>query len=262
MQESLTGDAQDMAYELSLLQEWEHIQRELLASAITASHTKSLSWRRVIDTRIARCTKGRAFLYWEPLALGNAVGCDRFCEVRFQQTRYGFLGLTPGYLASRCFPDIPQDFARLCAMVLALVEYQALVHYQLDSLPPLFPGEAIDRLTRRERDVLLGLIRGKSDAEMAMSLGIEPTTVHTHRKRLYRRLGAHSAQEATLRCFTHRLVDWLDGPDDGEPAHIPFDREVQAYPEEAMPADRGSDYNARNGVFPMRDDIKIGIVRR
>lgn len=228
MHEFFADNMQDMANELSILQEWELIQRDLLATAVTSSDAKSLSWRRVIDTQIARCTKGRAFLYWEPLALGNAVGCDRFCEVRFKHTRYGFLGLTPGYLASRCFPEIPQDFARLCAMLLAFIEYQAIVHYQLDSLPPLFPGEPIDRLTPRERDVLLGLIRGESDVEMALSLGIEPTTVHTHRKRLYRRLGVHSAQEATLRCFTHRLVNWLDGPGDEESNRIPFDYETRA----------------------------------
>jgi DNA-binding CsgD family transcriptional regulator len=226
MQEPLANDILDAEYELSILREWEYIQRNLLSSALTSSQVKPLSWRRVIDALIARYTKGRAFLYWEPLALGNAVGCDRFCEIRFKETRYGFLGLTPGYLTSRCFPDILQNFAHLCAMLLAFVEYQALVHYQLDSLPPLFPGETVDRLTRRERDVLLGLIRGESDIEMALSLGIEPTTVHTHRKRLYRRLGVHSAQEATLRCFTHRLVDWLDGPDAREAAQLSFIHEA------------------------------------
>lgn len=198
--------------EYLILQEWEAIQRELLNFSLTTSYSKELSWREVIDTHITRSTKGKARLYWDPLALGNALGCDRFCEVRFKHVRYGFLGLAPGYLASRSFPDLPQNFAYLCALLITFSEYQALVHYQTDYLTPLFPNENIDKLTRREQDVLLGLMRGESDSRMAERLGIEPSTVHTHRKRLYRRLGVHSAQEATLRSFTHRLIDWLDGP--------------------------------------------------
>jgi DNA-binding CsgD family transcriptional regulator len=253
MQELWSGDAQDIEHELALLHEWEGIQRDLLTFALTTSPTKSLSWRDVIDTHIARSTKGRARLYWEPLAVGNALGCDRFCEVRYQETRYGFLGLTPGYLASRYFPEVPQDFAHLCALVLAFIEYQALVHYQLDSLPPLFPGEHIDRLTRRERDVLLGLMRGASDVEMAQSLGIEPTTVHTHRKRLYRRLAVHSAQEATLRCFTHRLIDWFEVPcsDGKEDMPAPFDREADVWVD--APVERRSGRTPENEPYPMHN---------
>jgi DNA-binding NarL/FixJ family response regulator len=136
--------------------------------------------------------------------------CDRFCEVRFKQIRYGLLGLAPGYLVSHHFPDILQRFAHTCAMLLAFAEHQEFIQHLLGTAQPLFPPGAVDRLTRRERDVLSGLMKGLSDAEMAHSLGIEPTTVHTHRKRLYSRLGVHNAQEAILRCFTHRLINWLD----------------------------------------------------
>lgn len=212
MQELSVDETLDSSYEFSILQEWEYIQRKLFTSTYAPSASSSLSWRQMIDRLIAQCTKGRAFLYWEPFTFENARECDRFCEVRFKQIRYGFLGLHPGYLASRYFPDIPQHFARICAMLLAFVEYQELIQQQLDALPSLFPADPIDKLTRREKDILLGLIRGESDTEMALVLGIEPTTVHTHRKRLYRRLCVHSAQEAILRCFTHRLVDWLDRP--------------------------------------------------
>lgn len=219
MQESPVDEALDTSYEFAILREWEYIQRKLFTSTYAHLPSPPLSWRQAIGTLISQCTNGRAFLYWESFVLGNADGCDRFYEVRFKQICYGFLGLTPGYLASRHFPGIPQHFAHICAMLLAFVEYQELIQQQLDALPFLFPTDPIDRLTPRERDVLLGLIRRKSDAEMALSLGIEQSTVHTHRKRLYRRLGVHSAQEAILRCFTHRLVDWLDRPGHENVAH-------------------------------------------
>lgn len=200
----------DTSSEFAVLQEWEFIQQKLFIAMHAVSPSPTLSWRQVIDKTIAQCTKGRAFLYWEPLVLSKANEYDRFCEVRFKQTHYGLLGLAPGYLVSRYFPDIPQRFAHTCAVLLAFAEHQELIQRLLGAVQPLFPAESIDRLTPRERDVLLGLIEGRSDAEIAHVLGIEPTTVHTHRKRLYRRLGVHSAQEAILRCFTHRLVNWLE----------------------------------------------------
>jgi DNA-binding CsgD family transcriptional regulator len=223
-------DVPNNKQEIALMREWEIIQHELLALALTIPYSKGLAWRQVIDTHIIRVTKGQARLYWEPLAIGDALGYDRFCEVRYQQIRYGFLAFMPGYLVSSHCPDIPQHFAHLCALLLAFAEYRAVVHFQLDDLPPLLPSKQVEKLTRRERDVLLGLVRGASDVEMAQVLGIEPTTVHTHRKRLYRRLGVHSVQEATLRCFTHRLIDWLNGVPiyppgyerRNEPARTPF----------------------------------------
>jgi DNA-binding CsgD family transcriptional regulator len=213
IQESWVVEDLDTSSEFAVLQEWEYIQQRLFISMHAISPSPTLSWRQVIDKTIAQCTKGRAFLYWEPLALPGASECDRFCEVRFKQTRYGLLGMAPGYLVSRYFPDILQSFAHTCAVLLAFAEHQELIEHLLGAVQPLFPMDLIDRLTRREQDVLLGVIKGRSDTEMAHFLGIEPTTVHTHRKRLYRRLGVHSAQEAILRCFTHRLVDWLDKPE-------------------------------------------------
>lgn len=210
IQETWVTEDPDLAAEFAVLQEWEYIQQRLFISMLTLSPSPALSWRQVIVKTLAQYTKGRAFLYWEQFAVPGANQCDRFCEVRFKQFRYGLLGLIPGYLVSYHFPDILQRLAHLCAVWLAFAEHQELIQHLLGAVQPLLPVEAISRLTRRERDVLSGLIKGRSDAEIAHFLGIEPTTVHTHRKRLYHRLCVHSAQEAILRCFTHRLVNWLD----------------------------------------------------
>ena len=83
---------------------------------------------------------------------------------------------------------------------------------ELSHLPTLFNIGATKKLTPRERDVLQGLVRGESEVEMGHRLGIEPATVHTHLQRLYSRLDVHSAQEAILRSFELRLIDWLDLP--------------------------------------------------
>lgn len=195
-----------------VLQDWFSLQSDLLSFMSTATPSLSYPWRHLVEAQIIHATGGRAQLYWEPFDIEQVAECDRFCEVAYQQTRYGFLGLVPGYLGSRLYPHIPQDFAKLCALLLRLSEFQLFIHYQTSGLLPLLPVGQVGKLTKREREVLLGLIKGESDDEISEVLGIEPTTVHTHRKHLYQRLDVHSAQEAALRCFTQRVVDWLNGP--------------------------------------------------
>ena len=53
-----------------------------------------------------------------------------------------------------------------------------------------------ERLTQRERDVLLGLIHGNSNKETAMALGISPRTVEIHRGNMMARLNARSTGDA------------------------------------------------------------------
>ena len=53
-----------------------------------------------------------------------------------------------------------------------------------------------DRLTCRERAVLLSLVQGMSNKEMARELGISPRTVEIHRGHMMIKLGAHSAADA------------------------------------------------------------------
>jgi DNA-binding CsgD family transcriptional regulator len=51
------------------------------------------------------------------------------------------------------------------------------------------------QLTPREARVALGLLRGRSSREIADALGIEVSSVHTYRKRAYRKLGAASLSD-------------------------------------------------------------------
>ena len=54
-------------------------------------------------------------------------------------------------------------------------------------------------LTPRETDVLGGLQRGLQDKEIAQTIGISPQTVHTHLKRIFEKLGAHTRTEAVMK---------------------------------------------------------------
>jgi len=49
-------------------------------------------------------------------------------------------------------------------------------------------GQALVALTGRERDVLLGIVRGETNKEIAARFGISHRTVETHRESLMRKL--------------------------------------------------------------------------
>lgn len=60
--------------------------------------------------------------------------------------------------------------------------------------PPVSPEvEAINRLTRRERDVLYGLMEGLSRNEIGERLRVSPNTVRTHVQSILSKLHVHSA---------------------------------------------------------------------
>lgn len=59
----------------------------------------------------------------------------------------------------------------------------------------------IERLTARERDVLQGLIHGKSNKMIALDLGISPRTVEIYRAHLMDKLGTHSLSETLKVAF-------------------------------------------------------------
>lgn len=69
--------------------------------------------------------------------------------------------------------------------------------------------ENIERLTPRERDVLLGLIDGKANKIIAYELDISPRTVEIYRANLMDKLGVRSVAEAVRMAFAAGLVPIL-----------------------------------------------------
>jgi len=62
------------------------------------------------------------------------------------------------------------------------------------------PDVELGRLPGQLRQVLVCLLQGDAEKEIACRLGISRHTVNRHVQRLYRRLGVHSRGELTFRC--------------------------------------------------------------
>lgn len=67
--------------------------------------------------------------------------------------------------------------------------------------------EGIHRLSERQLHVLSQLARGKRSREIAVSLGIEESTVRTHQNHIYQRLGVKNKTQASALYWrwTHQL---------------------------------------------------------
>ena len=67
-------------------------------------------------------------------------------------------------------------------------------------------GEVAAGLTERELEVLVVLVRGRSNQEIAEDLGISAKTVGHHVQNVYRKADVHSRAAATRWAFEHDLV--------------------------------------------------------
>lgn len=68
-------------------------------------------------------------------------------------------------------------------------------------------GDAVQRLTPREREVWRMVAQGHTNRSMALALGLSPKTVDSHRSNLMRKLGVHDVQGLTRLAVRRGLVD-------------------------------------------------------
>jgi DNA-binding NarL/FixJ family response regulator len=74
-----------------------------------------------------------------------------------------------------------------------------------DGAPAVSPVELTD-LTQREREVLLEVGRGLSNADIGDRLQISPATAKTHVSRLLMKLGAHDRAQLVVIAYESRLI--------------------------------------------------------
>jgi PAS domain S-box-containing protein len=102
----------------------------------------------------------------------------------------------------------PEPQALLAAVAAAL----AKVHDEQESGRRTDAARSrISGMSRREREVLDGIVAGETNKEMARRLGISPRTVEIHRAHVMEQLGARSLSEAVLLAAAAGLAGpWAD----------------------------------------------------
>jgi DNA-binding NarL/FixJ family response regulator len=83
-----------------------------------------------------------------------------------------------------------------------------LLEHVVGALPAPSPGDEKEHedLTAREREVLLAVARGRTNAEIAAELFLAEATVKTHVGRLLRKLGLRDRVQLVIYAYEHRLV--------------------------------------------------------
>ena len=102
------------------------------------------------------------------------------------------------------------DFADHCAIEDEILR-PALTNVQPDDQPTKIL-QTNDALSERERDVLVQIVKGLSNKEIADILCISIHTVITHRKNITRKLNIHSAAGLTIYAIVNKLIS-LDNLD-------------------------------------------------
>lgn len=67
-----------------------------------------------------------------------------------------------------------------------------------------------DSLSPREKDVIMGIVKGLSNKEIASEMSVSVNTVMTHRRNIASKLQIHSAAGLTIYAITTGLVDISD----------------------------------------------------
>jgi DNA-binding NarL/FixJ family response regulator len=91
-------------------------------------------------------------------------------------------------------------------VLLAPAITRRLVERFVQAPPPGGTSEVLAELTAREQDVLRGLGRGWSNAEIARSLFISETTVRTHITRVFAKLGLRDRAQAVVYAYESGVV--------------------------------------------------------
>jgi DNA-binding NarL/FixJ family response regulator len=114
-----------------------------------------------------------------------------------------------GFLLKDAQPETLIDAIRAVARGHGLIAPEVtrrLIAQFCDTIPQSDSSPTFDLLSERERDVLLQLARGHSNAEIARQLEIEETTVKTHVSRLLSKLDLHSRVQAVILAYEPGLV--------------------------------------------------------
>lgn len=81
---------------------------------------------------------------------------------------------------------------------------------QIESVLALEPEEEEEQLTPREKDVVIAVVKGLTNKEIADEFCLSPHTIITHRRNIARKLNIHSPSGLTIYAIMNKLVSLDD----------------------------------------------------
>lgn len=105
-------------------------------------------------------------------------------------------GVTDGYDSSISILDNPEAIARVLHQVL-----DQHTHPAADEQEPL---------SQREREIIVCVVKGMTNKQIAEQLNLSIHTVITHRRNITHKLGIHSTAGLTIYAIVNKLVDLHD----------------------------------------------------
>ena len=149
---------------------------------------------RLLDLIRSQGAALRACAGADPTVAGAPLTADERLRVHLDQARR-LLGAPASSLAYE---------AR--AHILSALHLLTDTHANSDSEPaPEPPAPGVDKLSERERQIVELLVRGLSNKEVAYELGVARTTVSTHRKRIFDKLGVGDLPALVRWALGHRI---------------------------------------------------------
>ena len=138
---------------------------------------------------------------------------DVLVVTTFDLDEYVFTALrdgAAGFLLKDIDPDELVAAVRTVAegngLVAPEVTRQLIAEFARSQPEPSGDAPGYDTLSDRERDVLLAVARGRSNAEAATELFIEETTVKTHLRSVLQKLGLRDRIHLVIYAYEHGLV--------------------------------------------------------
>jgi DNA-binding CsgD family transcriptional regulator len=159
-------------------------------------------WRQNTELEINQIAAGRQPGPW------TRKGNQMLVELRARGTIYGWLNL----IFSRVIEDeLRKDiFNRAQLHALAISLYLSLTHPQEFSSEKDLGVEkgipSVDSLTKRQMNILKGMVDGKTNHELATQLGYSVSTIRHETMRIYQALAVSDRREASQRALEYGWV--------------------------------------------------------
>lgn len=154
-------------------------------------------WREMLHVEVNQIAAGRQPGPWTQK--GNQV----LIELRARGTIYGWLNLTFSHVLKDEEKEHVLQRAHLYALAISL--YLSLTHPQEFSSEKDLGSEkgipSVDSLTKRQMNILRGMVDGKTNHELATQLGYSVSTIRHETMRIYQALAVSDRREAAQRAL-------------------------------------------------------------